>query len=60
MVSIPLKLVFTLAAIGGLTWFAGINEDSGRAAVALVVILWIIWFLNNQSKLPAFTAKIGG
>jgi hypothetical protein len=52
------KLLVTLIVVGVLTWFAGISQDSGRAAVAIIVVFWILWFFNNQATLDSFRGKL--
>jgi hypothetical protein len=51
-------LLVTLATVGVLAWFAGISQDSGRAAVAIIVLFWILWFFNNQAVLDSFKGKL--
>lgn len=33
------------------TWFADISDDTGNVAAALFALLWLLWLMNNSSKL---------
>lgn len=37
------------------TWFADISDDTGNVAAALFALLWLLWLMNNASKLKGIT-----
>jgi hypothetical protein len=43
-----------------LTWFAGISDQTGYVAVAVIVALWFLWAINNNSRLSSFLSALHG
>ena len=37
------------------TWFANISDDTGNLAAGLFALLWLLWLMNNSSKLRSIT-----
>lgn len=36
-------------------WFANISDDTGNLAAGLFALLWLLWLMNNSSKLKGIT-----
>jgi len=36
-------------------WFANISDDTGNLASGLFALLWLLWLMNNSSKLRSIT-----
>lgn len=37
------------------TWFSNISDDTGNVGAALFALLWLLWLMNNYSKLGSIT-----
>ncbi len=37
------------------SWFANISEDTGNLAAGLFAMLWLLWLMNNSSRLRSIT-----
>lgn len=53
----PVLLQFTVgvALILLASWFANISDDTGNFGVAFFALLWLLWLMNNASKLKSIT-----
>ena len=53
----PVLLQFTVGFVLILvaSWFANISDDTGNVAAAFFALLWLLWLMNNASKLKAIT-----
>ena len=36
-------------------WFSNISDDTGNVGAALFALLWLLWLMNNSSKLKGIT-----
>ena len=52
---VMLRFVVGFLLIIVAAWFSNISEDTGNAGAALFALLWIIWIMNNSSKLRSIT-----
>lgn len=37
------------------SWFANISDDTGNVVAALFALLWLLWLMNNGSRLKGIT-----
>lgn len=53
----PVLLQFTVGFVLILvaSWFANVSDDTGNLAAALFALLWLLWLMNNASKLKGIT-----
>lgn len=53
----PVLLQFTVGFMLILiaSWFANISDDTGNVAAAFFALLWLLWLMNNASKLKGIT-----
>lgn len=53
----PVLLQFTVGVVLILiaSWFANISNDTGNFAAALFAFFWLLWLMNNSSKLRGIT-----
>ncbi len=59
MINSGLRLIVSLIAVLALVWFAGISQDTGRFAVAILLVLWILWGMNNASRIQTLASNLG-
>ena len=36
-------------------WFSNISDDTGNVGAAFFALLWLLWLMNNASKLRSIT-----
>lgn len=53
----PVLLQFTVGFVLIIvaTWFANISDDTGNFAAGLFALLWLLWLMNNSSRLKGIT-----
>ena len=53
----PVLLQFTVGVvlIFVASWFSNISDDTGNVGVAFFALLWLLWLMNNASKLKSIT-----
>jgi uncharacterized membrane protein YgaE (UPF0421/DUF939 family) len=52
------QLLMAIGGIAALTWFASIGKDSGTMAVAIILILWLVYLMKTNT-VANFLAGIG-
>ena len=53
----PVLLQFTVGFMLILlaSWFANISDDTGNLVAGLFALLWLLWLMNNSSRLKGIT-----
>lgn len=53
----PVLLQFTVGFVLIIVaaWFANISDDTGNFATGLFALLWLLWLMNNSSRLKGIT-----
>lgn len=59
MMNSGLRLIVSFIAILALAWVAGINKDTGNFAVAILLVLVLLWTMNNASRIGTLATNLG-
>lgn len=50
-----LQFIVGFALILVAAWFADISDDTGNLTAGLFALLWVLWLMNNSSRLKGIT-----
>lgn len=59
MINSGLRVLVSLIAVLALAWFAGISRDTGNFAVAILLVLVLLWTMNNASRIGQLATNLG-
>lgn len=52
------QFIVGLLFVGGLTWYANINDDTGNTAALVVGLMWLLWAIFNSSVISGVAGKL--